>query len=149
MLFCKTQCLLVRACQLPPDFLPVNAISTCMSGISMHWSLFGNWSTTVDLLALSRPTSLYSVTWMTLKLSTSSMCILSGKCRDFCCILLYFFFLFTFVSRLELLSSRRLQFLTFLKFVAKIEIFWKKHIEAWKMKDPAWWYNIVEEWILA
>lgn len=25
----------------------------------------------------------------------------------------------------------------------------KKHIEAWKMKDPAWWYNIVEEWILA
>lgn len=89
MLFCKTQCLLVRACQLPPDFLPVNAISTCMSGISMHWSLFGNWSTTVDLLALSRPTSLYSVTWMTLKLSTSSMCILSGKCRDFCWFLLY------------------------------------------------------------
>ena len=70
-----------------------------------------------------------------------------GKCIDF-----FFFCIFCISSPdVELLSSRRLQFLTFLTEICCEDrnILKKKHIEAWKMKDPAWWYNIVEEWILA
>lgn len=101
-------------------------------------------------LALSRPTSLYRrLEW--LWSCRPVLCVFRqefGKCIDFWFLHVFFAFL---LQTLSFWAPDVCSFwLSWRKFVAKIEIFWKKkHIEAWKMKDPAWWYNIVEEWILA